>query len=189
VAKESNMPDHRGFSGSVVLLLLLARGGDGHDNASEMHALFSFKDGWVEFSLRKDGRPFANATIQIIDEKGVKFGEGETGEEGETSFPLPSGSSFVVEIKAGQRTADPIRLFKSESGVEPARVLLSYGLRPCCRSIRSRGDVMIVGEKTETPLVPNEDPAFWQFLVPAFAGVVLAAVVAYVAWSRLGNVV
>jgi hypothetical protein len=178
------MPHFRGLSCFVVPLLLLAICRDGHCNPAEPQATFSLKDGWVEFALRKDGRPVANATILIMDERGVKFGEGETGEEGQAAFPLPRGSSFVVEIKAGDRTADPIRLFKSEAGIEPARVLLSYGLRPCCRSIKSRGEAMIVGEQIETPPVPNEDPPPWHLLAPALAGVLIAGVVLSVLWRR-----
>ena len=165
-----------------AVLLVIAANSDGHP--AEPQATFSVKKGWVEFALRKEGRPVADATLLILDDNGMKFGEGETAAEGETAFPLPPGASFLVEIKIGDRTADPIRLFRSEAGVEPACVLLSYGLRPCCRSIKSRGEVPIVDEQVETPPAPNDAPMPWHLLVPTFAGVSIAAVALFAVWRR-----
>jgi hypothetical protein len=166
----------------AVILVILGLGGDGICQQAEPQATFTLKNGWVEFALRKDGRPVANATIQVINEHGKNLGDGETGENGQTAFPLPPGASFVVvEIKAGERTADPIRLYKRDSSVEPARVLLSYGLRSCCRSIKPQGEVIIVSEPTETA---HEEPMPWHFAVPVIAGLSVAAAILFVVWRR-----
>jgi hypothetical protein len=177
------MPHDRGRSCIAALLVLLAICGDGQCNPPEPQATFVLKQGWVKFAVRKDGRPVGNVTIEIIDENGVRVASGDTGPESETEFPLPPGASFVVEIKVGDRTADPIRLFKSGRNVEPGRVLLSYGLRPCCRSIKTR-DEATVGTPIETPTVPSEEPTRWHLLVPVFAGVLIAGLVAFVFWRR-----
>jgi hypothetical protein len=157
--------------------VFLCLGGGAQGQPTEPQAAFTLKNGWVELALRKDGRPVANAAIQIIDEHGLNFGDGETGDEGRAAFPLPPGASFVVEIKAGDRTADPIRLFKCDAGVEPARVLLSYGLRPCCRSIKPAAEATSVAIPNETPSAANEEAMPWHFIVPVFAGVSVAAAV------------
>jgi len=164
-------------------VVLLTLNGESHGHPPEPCATFALKNGRVEFALHKNGRPVANATIQIIDEKGAKFGDGDTGAEGQTAFPLPPGSSFVVEIKAGERTADPIRLFKSTTGVEPARVLLSYGLRPCCRSIKSARSTVVVANETEAPAA-EEHSTFGRLWAPAVVGVLVFAIGMFLLWRR-----
>lgn len=107
--------------------------------AHEPQAAFVLKGNWVECLVDQDGRPAANATLVILDAQGNKFADGETDDTGLAQFPAPAGSSFTVEIKtAGAKTADPIRIMKVGSRIEPARVLLSYGLRPCCRGLVNR---------------------------------------------------
>src|SRR5581483_2280836 len=101
--------------------------------AAEPQAVFVLKNGWVTLALQQDGRPLADAVVEITDERGTKFGEGQTGQDGRAEFPAPRGTSFLVEVKSQGRAADPIRLYKLDAGVAPGRVLLSYGLRPCCR--------------------------------------------------------
>jgi hypothetical protein len=159
----------------AVLLVLFASSGSAFAHPTEPQATFQLKKGWVEVAIRKDGKPLESATFEIMDEKGAKFGAGEIDAEGQTAFPLPHGASFIVEIKTGDRTADPIRLFKTDVGVEPARVLLSYGLRPCCRSIKSRGDMPSVEDETQTP-APTEKPTPWLMLASVFAGVSIIVV-------------
>jgi hypothetical protein len=107
---------------------------------------FVLKRGWVAFTLQQNGQPVPDASVLVIDEGGRQFAEGETGAEGRGEFPLPPGQSFLVEFKVGSRRADPIRLQRSGDGkrVEPANVLLSFGLRPCCRVVSRR-------EQVETP--------------------------------------
>ena len=130
---------------SLFAFLHAAKGHDG-----EAEAAFAFKDGCVSVTLRQAGRPIDGAKIQVFDSNGKNFGSGETEADGEACCPLPTGASFVVEIKAGERTSDPIRLYKTETGIAPARVLVSYGLRPCCRS-KGRDEVIVVGMPTEAP--------------------------------------
>ena len=171
----------------AVLFVLLASTGNASAHPTEPQATFQLKKGWVEVAIRQDGKPVASATFEIMDEKGVKYGDGETEKDGETAFPLPVGSSFVVEIKTEGRTADPIRLFKTDIGVEPARVLLSYGLRPCCRSIKSRGEGSTVEDESETP-TPTENPTHWLKLASVFAGVsIIVAVVLFLVFRRYNS--
>jgi hypothetical protein len=176
------MQNHHRLSWLAALFALFFGGGRCH--ATEPQADFVLKNGWVEFTLRQDGRPVAHATIQILNEQGKVYAEVEDIDEGRTSFPLPPGASFVVEIKAGDRTADPIRIFKNGSSVEPARVLLSYGLRPCCRSIKPQGDAIIVGDPTDAPSAAAEEAIPWHFLVPVFAGLSISAAVIFMMWRR-----
>ena len=139
---------------SCLLILSLIAVGVAPCAAEEPRVAFKLKDGFVEFALRQDGKPIA-ATIDVIDEHGKKIAAGETGPEGESAFPLPGGASFTVEIKAEARTADPIRLYRTKNGIEPARVLLSYGLRPCCRG-RAKSEPIIAGAPDEPPAQPEE---------------------------------
>ena len=150
--------------------------------AGEPQVTFALKAGWVDCSVRQDGKPVDGAVIQILDERGVKFAEGETGPGGETAFPMPTGSSCIVEIKTGEWTADPIRLLKTDGGVEPARVLLSYGLRPCCRSKLIKPEPIIAGFPIEPPVEANES----NNLLAALATVLFAAgiVTGQIWWLR-----
>jgi hypothetical protein len=143
---------------------------------AEARVKFAIKDGWVELLLQKDGAPVADALVKVIDEKGRDAATGETGDDGQAAFPMPAGSSLVVEIKIGDRLADPIRLYRTKAGVEPERVLLSYGLRPCCRG-RAKSDPVIVGSATAPPDVPEEpSPWRWWWLVPVgMIGIAAAA--------------
>jgi LPXTG-motif cell wall-anchored protein len=122
------------FLAAVHLLVPAARA-----TSAEPQAAFALSKGWVELGLKLDGRPVADAVIEVTDERGANFGTGETGADGQAVFPMPPGATFVVEIKSGGRSADPIRLYRNGDAIEPSRVLLSYGLRPCCR-FKSRGD-------------------------------------------------
>lgn len=147
-------------------------------DASEPEVAFVVKDGWVEFVLRQDGRPVADALIQVVDEKGTNFAQGVTGEEGQASCPLPRGSSFVVEFKTGNRTADPIRFFKIEESVEPARVLLSYGLRPCCRFL-SRKEATTDPTESELAAPPTSPRTYRLLLLTAAVGFAIVAAVLF----------
>ena len=166
------MLNHRRISWLVFALMFVGIGS--RCRASAPHATFAVKDGFVEVTLRQDGKPVANATIEITKQNGMKFGESVV-DDGLASFFLPPGDSFVVEIKAGDRTADPIRLFKVESSVEPARVLLSYGLRPCCRSIKPANNEKMVGTEIEVPSTTMAESMPWPILVPGVASVLAAA--------------
>lgn len=135
--------------------------------AAEPRVAFSVKDGWVELVMKQDGKPVADAVVLIHDDRGQSFGEGQTDENGEATFPQPRGESFVVEIKSGSEMADPVRLLNVDSGVEPSRVLLSYGLRACCRFKDEGGEAVLVPLTRWTPaptLVPGESNR-WMWLV------------------------
>lgn len=119
--------------GCLVLLMASSNAA-----AHEAQAAFALKAGWVECLVEKDGRPVANAALVILDGHGNKFADGETDDTGLGQFPAPGGGSFTVEIKIGTRTSDPIRLMNVGSQIAPAKVLLSYGLRPCCRVLVKR---------------------------------------------------
>lgn len=106
--------------------------------AAEPQVAFVVKDGWVEFTLTSDDKPVPDAQVRVFDGQGGKFAEGETGPAGRGEFPLPPGHSFRVEIRIGDRTADPILLTPIDDHVVPTNVLLSFGLAPCCR-VPSRG--------------------------------------------------
>jgi hypothetical protein len=152
---------------------------------AEPQVAFTLKKGWVEFAVRRDGKPVADALIHVIDERGNQFAEGETGPDGDAAFPAPPGASFIVEIKTGERTADPIRLFKTAGGVEPARVLLSYGLRPCCRSI-SRGEPLIVGTPTEPGVAPEESTSVGPWLAGILGGLIAITLLCFAfGWRQL----
>lgn len=160
---------------SSGLAMLLALGIATPVRAAEPRATFALQAGWVDLSVRQDGKPVAGAVIRILDERGMKFAEGETGALGETAFPMPPGASCTVEIKTGERTADPIRLVETGGGVEPARVLLSYGLRPCCRSVLVQAEPIIVGHPVEPPAEWKDSIYPWAVLGAALFGVVAAA--------------
>lgn len=106
--------------------------------AGEPQVAFVVKDGWVEFTLAQDDKPVPDAQVRVFTTNGHKFAEGETGPGGRGEFPLPPGHSFRVEIKIGDRTADPILLTPIDDHVVPTNVLLSFGLAPCCK-LPSRG--------------------------------------------------
>lgn len=103
------MQDCRRFTWASALVAIFIAIQNVPCGAAEPQVAFNLKDGWVEFVIRQDGRPVPNVIIRILNDGGNKFAEGETGPEGQTTFPPPPGSSFLVEIKAGERTADPIR--------------------------------------------------------------------------------
>jgi hypothetical protein len=102
--------------------------------AAEPQVEFEVKDGWVEFVLTRDDKPVPDATVLVFDSGGNKFAEGETGAQGRGLFPLPPGAEFRVEFKVDGRNADMIRLAPVDGRVVPNRVLLSFGLAPCCRT-------------------------------------------------------
>lgn len=142
----------------VTVSALLAFGPFGPCHAAEPTVSFQVKKGWVSFALQQNGKPVP-AVVQVLDEHGRTFAEGETGQEDRGEFPLPAGSTFTIEIKVGSRTADPICLRRAEGGtsVEPGNVLLSFGLRPCCR-VSGRGGP--TAGKDVPPASPRSVPAW-----------------------------
>lgn len=157
--------------------VLVAVGLDAPCDAGEPQVAFTLKAGWVDVVVRQDGKPLG-VSIQLLDERGVTFAAGETGSGGETAFPMPPGSFCTVEIKTGEKTADPIRLHKTDHGVEPGRVLLSYGLQPCCRSKLIKPEPIIAGYPVEPSAEANRSSALhWAKLTLAIViGVIAVAV-------------
>lgn len=155
--------------------------------AGEPQVAFVLKDGWVELVLRQDGRPLAEARMQVTDERGRNFAEGETGKEGEAGFPLPRGKSFIVEFKTGERMADPIRLARVDDEIQPARVLLSYGLRPCCR-FKSRPDAVVEPTESDVPASPTTVPPTWLWVAALPIGISLVAVLLFLMIRQFHNV-
>jgi hypothetical protein len=131
----------------IVLLFVLPV------KATEPQISFVVKNRWVKFTLTHDETPVTNGMVRVFDGFGNTFAEGETGANGQGEFPLPSGHQFKVEIKIGERTADLIPVTSiGGNRVVPNRVLLSFGLAPCCRIV-SRG---VVEKQTATVLSPHE---------------------------------
>jgi hypothetical protein len=155
-------------------------------SAGEPQAEFALKAGWVECTVEGEGKPLADALIRILDEKGSNFAEGETDERGQGQFPVPEGKWFTVEIKTGKRTADPIRLSKTGAGIEPARVLLSYGLRPCCRVLLRR-DAVKSEAAVEKSSAASDAMPIW-LLAGTTGGALLCAVAIVLVASRRSSI-
>ncbi len=107
-------------------------------------------DGWIAFSLTHDEKPVVNAKVRVLDTRNGVFAEGEPEPEGRGKFPMPLSRYFLVEAKVGERFADPILLTKGGNSVAPDTVLLSFGLRPCCRTITTRAGTY-TPERNSTP--------------------------------------
>ena len=121
---------------------------------AEPQISFAVKNRWVQFTLTHDDKPVTNGMVRVFDSFGNTFAEGETGTNGQGEFPLPSGHQFRVEIKIGDRAADPIPVTSiGGNRIVPERVLLSFGLAPCCRIV-SRGLV----ERATTVIEPPPEP-------------------------------
>lgn len=101
--------------------------------AAEPEIAFNVVDGWVDLKLTQDDKPLPGAKVLVLDSRGGKFADGETGPDGSGEFPMPPGTQFRVEVKIGDRTADMILLTQVDGIVVPKSVLLSFGLAPCCR--------------------------------------------------------
>jgi hypothetical protein len=129
--------------------------------AGEPQVAFVVKDGWVEFTLAQDDKPVPDAQVRVFTTNGHKFAEGETGPGGRGEFPLPPGHSFRVEIKIGDRTADPILLTPIDDHVVPTNVLLSFGLAPCCK-VPSRGTFGSEVQEAPTATSPGSFPIWAQ---------------------------
>lgn len=156
------------FVGAILLVVAVPA------LASEPVVVFNSNGGFLELTLKHEGKAI-EAIVELRDEKGVPI-LGET-ENGEATIPLPAGDSFIVELKIGERTADPIRLYRTATGVEPSRVLLSYGLRPCCRSKLKR-EPIIAGAPDPQPEIDDAGWWDWRLGLAALVGVLLASVVA-----------
>ncbi|HEY7155617.1 MAG TPA: hypothetical protein VH575_16770 [Gemmataceae bacterium] len=121
----------------VVMTCLMTCWLDLSATASEPHVAFEVSKDRLRFALTHDEKPVANAGVRVFD--GILVcAVAESGPDGRGEFVMPSGRLFSVEIKIGDRTVDRIFLKKTGDQVFPSRVLLSFGLAPCCR-MPSRG--------------------------------------------------
>lgn len=148
--------------------------------AIEPQATFKVEDGWIALTLRKEGQPIGDAEVRVIDERGGVFATGQTGAEGESSFPMPPGKSFLLEVKTGERVSDPIRIWKTGEGVEPARVLLSFGLKPCCRNVFAKQSEE--NADVAEPIQIDDPPSTWVFVAAEAALFLVAAAVCSVSF-------
>lgn len=101
--------------------------------ASEPQIAFTLEDGWVSFTLTRDGQPVPNARVIVFNRYGGKHAEGETGAEGGGIFPMPRDPECWVEVTVGDRIAERIRLQLIKDRVIPSPVLLRFEILPCCR--------------------------------------------------------
>lgn len=147
--------------------------------AAEPRVAFSVKDGWVEFTLTHDDKPVADAQVRMFTTNGHKFAEGETGPGGRGEFPLPPGHSFRIEIKVGDRTADPILLTPIDDHVVPTNVLLSFGLAPCCK-VPSRGTFGTESPGQSRPASPPGSIPIWLQAAGGIAFIILGALILWV---------
>lgn len=147
--------------------------------ATEPQVAFVVKDGWVEFSLTHDDNPVADAQVRVFTPNGYQFAEGETGLEGRGAFPLPPGQSFRIEIKIGDRTADPILLTPIDDHVVPTNVLLSFGLAPCCK-VPSRGASGTESSDQSRPALPTGSIPIW---LQAAGGIAFTVFGALILWG------
>lgn len=122
--------------------------------ASEPQVSFAVKQGWLDFLVEQDGAPLSDVRVQSYDSQGNRFAEGETGAKGRGNFPLPAGNRFLVELKIGERHADPIWLTRVGDNVVPNEVLLSFGLRPCCRASALRPSEATLPSESLSPWFP-----------------------------------
>ncbi len=132
--------------------------------------------------LRKEARGIADAEVRIFDERGGSFGTGQTGSNGDSEFPLPPGKAFHVEIKVGDKFCDPIRLFNHGDKVEPSRVLLSFGLKPCCRNVFAKESEE--GSPSEAPIEIEPPLSTAMFVIGEISLLTLAAGVCFLAYRR-----
>ncbi len=145
-----------------MILVLTVSGFPSLSQAGEPQIAFTVANDWVDCRLQQDGVAIPGAIVQITDERGKKFAEGITGENGDGTFPLPHLPRFIVIVKIGDRVADPIRLTRIDTQVVPTEVLLSFGLRPCCSAVAMKN-----GER----IYPTEPIPSWLPAIGA-AGIV-----------------
>jgi hypothetical protein len=115
--------------------------------ASEPVVAFRVEEGWVRFAVTRDDQPVRDVTLRVVDRPGAPFVEGEADEQGVGSFPAPASADCVVTFTLAGQEADPmlIQFADKKSRVEPERVLLTFGRRPCCSVTRLKPDDSLAG--------------------------------------------
>lgn len=122
---------------ATVLLLLFAP-------APEV--AFAFDDGDVRLMLTSAGKPVPVAIVKAYTGGEALHADGEI-EEGVGRFPLPKRGACLVGITINGKECDLIPIHRHGDKVIPGRVSLTFGTRPCCRTVA----VPREGQPTTTP--------------------------------------
>ncbi len=149
-----------GFGASIALILLWSTS----VRSAEPVVTFQLEDGWVVLTLHQEQRPIADAGIKVFDRNDRVFAEGTTDEQGMGTFPLPKGDSFLVDVRIGAKTADSIRLSVIDQQIEPSRVLLTFGLQPCCQAPSRTAAATANLHEESSPVQPGRLPTWLQAL-------------------------
>jgi hypothetical protein len=109
-----------------------------HSSLREPQIAFQVKGKWLSLTVTQAGQPLPDVGVEVFSATAQKFAAGETDDAGQGQFPLPPGPYCHLEVRVGVRVADTIKLQLLGDRVLPGAVLLSFGLKPCCR-VPSRG--------------------------------------------------
>ncbi|QJW93134.1 hypothetical protein [Frigoriglobus tundricola] len=100
--------------------------------AVEPVASFALVDGWVDFTLERDGKPVADARATVLV-GAERWASGETGGTGRGTFPRPPGTNCQVVFDLGAGPSAPVPLtFLSNDSVIPTRAPVRDGTAECC---------------------------------------------------------
>lgn len=152
-----------------ITVALLATAGFTAADAAEPQVEFEVKSDRVAFAVTRDEQPVAAAKVRVFDGILV-YAEAESGPDGRGECPMPPGEFFRVDIQIGDRTADRILLRKIDDHVFPSRVLLTFGLAPCCR-VPSRGWAAWSQRVPASDAQADSTPSWW--VVAGGAGIAL----------------
>ncbi|MBP3954418.1 hypothetical protein J8F10_03825 [Gemmata sp. G18] len=140
-------------------------------------ASFTRADGWVNFTLERNGAPVVGARVTVLTGARV-WASGETGPAGGGTFPLPVGrGDCQVVFNLGLGPSAPVPLtFSADGTVTPPRAPV-LGAAECCQP------------PERTPPPPPSDRSApvvpWHLrLAGAGAIAVLGSVCLVVVWCR-----
>jgi hypothetical protein len=173
----------------AAVLLLVPGTGAGRAATTGPQAAFTVEDGWVKVIVHKDEAPVGIAHIRVYNDAEQQISDGETDERGNgTLFPV-SDSSCRIGVTINSKECDLIPLRIHGTRVEPSRVLLTFGTRPCCRALaalRRSANSSREGQVDEPePARPRED---WVAATAAAGGFfLLAAGVVLIVFRRGGR--
>ena len=157
--------------------VLLTLGTASAAHAAKPEVSFALDKGWVEFRVEIDGAPVDGATVEVFDAVGAPFGNGETGKNGEGTFPAPPGRTCRLAVTVNGKACDSVLLlFDGPASVRPARVQLTFGDRSCCKTT---GHALSSFAEEEPPPSP-----IWPYA--AIGGGCLAAALLVLAWRAGG---
>jgi hypothetical protein len=144
---------------------------------------FSAEGGFVTLRLEGPAGPIADAIIKAYDHVEFVFAEGETDEAGIGTFPAPAGGVCRIGITIKGKECDLIPLHVRPDAVDPPRVQLTFGTRPCCRFAvkRSARDWSPLDDE---PGPPPDRTALLFATGGAFVGVAAAMFLIIRPWAR-----